>query len=81
MIVEIQYLEIIVFEQEQSLATDYVGEVIINKQMMALEQEVREDQLAIPYLLTVLEREGLHMSVSLARGILCISLDLSKNRG
>lgn len=72
MIVEIQYLEMIVFKQEQSLATDYVEEVIINEQMMALEQKVREDQLAIPYLLTVLESEGLHMSASLARGMLCI---------
>lgn len=72
-IVEIHYLELIVFEEENSLATDYLGEVLINEQMTALEKKVRGDQLTIPYLLMVLEYEGLDISVALIRDMFHIS--------
>lgn len=71
-VVEIRYLELIVFS-ETALANDYVGEVIKNEKMTALEQRVREDHLGIPYLLTVLESEGLNISVPLIQGMLCIN--------
>lgn len=70
-IVEIHYLELILFSGgEENLITDYIGEVLLNKQMTALEQVVRKDQVTIPYLLTVLESEGLDISVSLIRRML-----------
>lgn len=70
-VVEIHYLELILLlAGEEDLINDYVGEVLLNKQMTALEQVVRKDQVTIPYLLTVLESEGLDISIPLIRQML-----------
>lgn len=71
-IVEIYYLELIVYG-ERPLTSDYLEEVIKNEKLTALEQRVREDHLVIPYLLTVLEREGLNISATLIQGMFCIN--------
>ena len=72
-IVEIYYLELIVDGESLPLTSDYLEEVIKNEKLMALEQRVREDQLVVPYLLTVLEREGLNISATLIQDMLCIN--------
>lgn len=72
-IVEIYYLELILYEEERPLSGDYLEELIKNEQLTALEERVRGDHLVIPYLLMVLAKEGLNISVSLIQGMLCVN--------
>lgn len=70
-VVELHFLELI-SSGETSSARDYVEALVEYEQITALEQRVREDHLVIPYLLTVLESEGLNISVSMIQRMLCI---------
>lgn len=68
-VVERHFLEL-VSSGETPSATDYLEALVVNDQMTALDRKVREDDLVVPYLLTVLESEGLNISASLVQGML-----------
>lgn len=71
-VVEISFLELILAAEEKgdSLEISYLEHLVQNELMIALEESVREDRLLVPYLLTLLESEGLNISVSLIQRLL-----------
>lgn len=68
-VVELHFLELIL-SGEATSASDYLEALVVNDQMTALDRKVREDDSVVPYLLTVLETEGLNISASLIQGML-----------
>lgn len=49
---------------EPTMTTAYMNDLLKNEQMVALEQEVREDYINVRYLLIVLRLEGLDITAS-----------------